>query len=62
MTRIKNPVGSWFRAVVFWERARVSSLRAYLLHQAVDDPGAAQVMSTPAKDFGDDVGSLTPAG
>ena len=70
------PVGSWLRAAIFRECARVAksmaadigSSRQASLQQAAADPGMAlitamqQAMSIPAKDLGDDIGSLTPAG
>ena len=67
------PSGSWLRAAVYRECARVAksmdaSSQQASWQQAVGDPGVAliramqQVMSIPAKDLGDDVASLAPAG
>ena len=69
------PLGSWLRAFVFRECARVAksmaaghegSLQAAL--QKAVDPGAelitamTKVMSVPSTDLGDDINSLAPAG
>ena len=73
---VKSPAGSWLRAAVFRECARVAKSMAasstsvagiVSSQHSSGDPGLAlieamkQAMSIPPKDLGDDAGSLAPS-